>query len=444
MQPRATLARIRELAQRPRGVLHCCVAWSGGLDSTVLLDLLCAARSLAPGELRLRALHVDHGLQRAASGFVRHCRGMARELRVPLQVLRVRVRPGRGESVEEQARLARYRAFAQALRPGELLLTGQHGDDQFESLLLAALRGAGPAGLAGMAPRAVLGPGLLLRPLLGHGRAQIESHARARGLRWIEDPTNPDSRFDRNFLRLRVMPALHERWPGLAATGSRSARHCAQAAAMAGALARRDVETASDGADLEAAVLRRWTAARAGAALRAWLAGLAVRAPDERRIAEMLRMLEAREQAAPSVVWGSSEVCLQQGRLRLRARRQPAAASGQEQWRWREQGTLRLGEARLALRSGRGDVDLAQLPEELCIRWYDEPPALLGRSRRSLHKLFQELGIPAAERAQLPLVCAPGAAGVRLLAIADRWVEPSLRSGAATRRTGRFIWRASR
>jgi tRNA(Ile)-lysidine synthase len=277
------------------------VAWSGGLDSTVLLHLLAQARRQQPAQLALRAVHVDHGLQPAAADFRRFCRSTARKWRVPLAVIKADVRLAGGESVEAAARTARYAALAGALLPGELLLTAQHADDQLETLLLALMRGAGPAGLAAMPSAVAFGPTLLLRPLLAQERGQLGAYATRHALPWQDDPSNDQLRFDRNYLRARVLPLLRERWPAVARTASRSAAHCAVAAAALTQSARRDLEAAADGPDLEVAVLRRWAPARRAAVLRLWIADRGLQAPEMRHIEQILLLMDARPDAHPEL-----------------------------------------------------------------------------------------------------------------------------------------------
>lgn len=283
-----------------QGPLQCAVAWSGGLDSTVLLHALRAPPPHA-ARIQLRALHVDHGLQPAAAQFRAFCQRTARRWRLPLAVLRVRVHLPPGASVEQSAREARRQALAAALRPGELLLTAQHADDQLETVLLALLRGAGPKGLAGMPAVMPFAGTRQLRPLLEFDRAAISAYATAAGLEWVEDPTNGEVRFDRNYLRAAVLPALRQRWPAAARTTLRSARHCASAIATLESLAARDLDAAADGAGLEIAVLRRFGAARRAAVLRAWLQRAGCRAPNERHLREIEAMMAARRDAHPQL-----------------------------------------------------------------------------------------------------------------------------------------------
>src|SRR5487761_47933 len=229
-----------------------CVALSGGVDSTALLAALADARPDGkPGGthgVRLRAVHVNHGLHPNAKRWSAHCRKLAHRLGVPLRVHSVTVVRERGVSVEEAARNARYRCFAEQLRSGEALLTAHTQDDQLETVLLQLFRGSGLPGLAAMPVIAPLGPGRLVRPLLACSRAELEAWVRARELAWVEDDTNLDERFDRNYLRRRVLPAVRERWPGVRAAVARTARHAAEAQGLLAVLARADLERARDGA----------------------------------------------------------------------------------------------------------------------------------------------------------------------------------------------------
>lgn len=177
------------------------IAFSGGLDSTVLLHLLA---NLAKTEKlpTLDAVHVHHGLQAAADAWPAHCQSVCDALGVPLRVMRVQVRAG--ASLERAARDARYQAFSEVVGAGEVLLIGQHRDDQAETLLFRLLRGAGVQGLAAMPMQRALAGGHLLRPLLRSSRAQLQAYAEEHQLTWIEDPSNADPRFSRNYLRHRV------------------------------------------------------------------------------------------------------------------------------------------------------------------------------------------------------------------------------------------------
>jgi tRNA(Ile)-lysidine synthase len=282
-----------------------CVAFSGGVDSTALLAALAAKR---PAPLQLRALHVDHGLRAASKRWAAHCRALARDLHVPLKVLTTRVERPRGTSLEAAARDARYRLLAEALQPGEILLTAHHNDDQLETVLLQLLRGSGLPGIAAMPAVAPFASGLLARPLLSRSRAELETWVRTQGLTWVEDDTNADDGPDRNYLRLRVLPLLRDRWPGSAAAVARSARHAAEAQSLLDTLARADVDRASYGESLSIKSLRALPADRLRNALRFWITRAGYLAPDTKRLDEITGpLLDARPDANPFVEWGEGE-----------------------------------------------------------------------------------------------------------------------------------------
>jgi tRNA(Ile)-lysidine synthase len=282
-----------------------CVAFSGGVDSTALLAALAKNRSAS---LQLRALHVDHGLRAASKQWAAHCRALARDLHVPLKVLTTKVTRPRGTSLEAAAREARYRLLATELRPGEILLTAHHSDDQLETVLLQLLRGSGLPGISAMPALAPFAVGLLARPLLSRSRTELERWVRQQGLTWVEDDTNVDESLDRNYLRLRVLPLIRDRWPGSATAVARSARHAAEAQALLDTLARADIDRASYGESLSIKSLRALPPDRRRNALRFWITRAGYLAPDTKRLEEITGpLLDARPDANPFVEWGEGE-----------------------------------------------------------------------------------------------------------------------------------------
>jgi tRNA(Ile)-lysidine synthase len=427
-----------------------CVALSGGLDSTALLAALAEAR---PDGFRLRAVHVDHGLHPNAPRWSAHCRKLARRLGVPLRVLSVSVPRERGASVEEAARVARYRCFAQQLRNGEALLTAHTQDDQLETVLLQLFRGSGLPGLAAMPAVAPLGPGQLVRPLLARSRSELETWARARALAWIEDDTNRDERFDRNYLRRQVVPAVRERWPGAGVAVARAARHAAEAQGLLAALARADLERASDGGALSVKALRTLPPDRRRNVLRWWIAASGRTLPDARRLEEIAGpLIDARADAHPRVEWGGDTatarriVVMRHADLLSVTEREPvldsAAPAAQLSWDWRQSARCPLpGGGALELTCGRhGPIDLEKLPPQLTVTWRRGGERLRvrqGGPRRALKSLLREAHVPLAERARLPLILADG----ELIAAADLWIDDSVRAPPEARHRGRLVWR---
>lgn len=204
------------------------LAYSGGLDSEVLLRLF-SDKLQHEKNISLRAVHVHHGLLANADQWVAHCQQSCSTLGIPLEILYVNAKPRPGESPEAAAREARYKALAAVLTKDEILLTAHHQQDQAETLLLQLFRGAGLAGLAAMPELKRFGIGWQWRPLLAWSREKIRAYAQEHRLNWVEDESNIDIRFDRNFVRHRLMPLLVQRWPQAAANIARSASHLADA-----------------------------------------------------------------------------------------------------------------------------------------------------------------------------------------------------------------------
>jgi len=215
------------------------VGYSGGLDSHVLLYALHACRDQHP-DLTISAIHVDHGLQLESASWASHCEKTCRELDIPIQIVQAEVALDSAQGPEASARIARYESFSRTMQDGDYLLLAQHADDQAETFLLQALRGSGPDGLASIPRRRVFATGWLCRPLLGVNRLELEDFARRVQLDWIEDPSNQDSAFDRNFLRNEIIPLLRQRWPALNQTLSRSASRCGAASQLLLTLAAED------------------------------------------------------------------------------------------------------------------------------------------------------------------------------------------------------------
>lgn len=432
-RPASALASL--LADHPR-VRHLIVGYSGGLDSHVLLHLAATHRARWP-ERTLSAVYADHGLQAASAGWGDHCARVCAALDVPFRALRIDARPAAGESPEAAARRARYAALAAELGPDMALLTAHHRDDQAETLLLQLLRGAGPHGLAAMPAAAPLGPGLLLRPLLEVDRTDLLAYAGDRGLRWIEDASNADPGFDRNYLRHRILPLLRERWPAVGRNLARSARWCAETAGWLDAAADADLARVagrrSDGLHLPA--LGELSELRRRNVVRRWLKGLGLPVPDSRQLHHILRdMPSAGRDRQPCVRWPGGEVRRYRDTLYAMSPLSPHDARRSYIWRsapdgWPALDIPGIGQLRLRETRGAGLRAEALAPRSLrvCFRRGGERFRPSGRPHgQELKKLLQEAGIPPWERDRLPLLYADG----KLLAVAglgiaaDQAAEP--------------------
>ncbi|MGX5012054.1 tRNA lysidine(34) synthetase TilS [Enterobacter asburiae] len=307
-----TLPAIAQAVSPYRQLL---VGFSGGLDSTVLLHRLRLWRDRDP-DVQLRAIHIHHGLSPHAEEWVAHCEALCEAWAIPLVVERVTL-ADEGLGIEAQARKVRYAAFAGALRTGEALVTAQHLDDQCETFLLALKRGSGPAGLSAMPARSEFAGTQLLRPLLGETRASLESWAREHRLSWIEDESNQDDSYDRNFLRLRVLPLLSERWPHFADATARSAMLCAEQESLLDELLSEELaDLISEDGALAIAPLEAASPVRRAALLRRWLASHHAVMPSRAMLSRIWdEVAQAREDASPCVHLNGFEVRRYKGKL---------------------------------------------------------------------------------------------------------------------------------
>lgn len=386
------------------------LAFSGGLDSSVLLQLLTQARSLLAAPLA--AIHVDHALHPDSGAWAGHCATTCAALGVPLALSRVQAAAQPGESREAAAREARYAAMAAALGPGEVLLTAQHLDDQVETFLLQLLRGAGVEGLSGMPAARPWEGGWQARPLLGCRRSALAEWAERQGLSWVEDPSNSDESLDRNYLRHRVLPLIEARWPGGAGAIARSAGHCAEAAGLVAAIARQDLAAAAAGAgeQLDLAVLSGLPPDRAANLLRHWLRERGAPALPTRRLREALKQLRyARADAAPCVRWGGFALRRYRDRVWL-VEGEPGPLRS---FRWDgKTRTLGHGQGTLARRMASGGIDPAQWPAgavEVRARWPGLRCRPAGRvGHRDFKHLAQDCGIPPWLRDRVPVVLIDG------------------------------------
>lgn len=414
--------RLRQALQPWRAASAWRIALSGGLDSSVLLHLLADwARSedLPP----ISAIHVHHGLQAAADAWPEHCARVCAQLGIVLEVVRVQVAPG--ASLEQAARNARYEVFAERLGVGDVLLSAQHRDDQAETLLFRLLRGAGVRGLAAMPASRPLGQGSLLRPLLDSSRAELHEYALSHGIAWIEDPSNADERFSRNFLRRQVMPLLAGRWPQVTASLERSARHLGEAQQLLDELAEMDLAAARGVSacpwlplqSLDLSALSTLSDARQRNLLRYWLAPL-TRMPDSDHWAGWCDLRDAVVDATPIWRLADGELHRADGRLwwlsgewlnPLTMIDLPCAA-------FRESAEL----------PGNGRVQvLGELPHgrwHLRYRQGGESLQVPGRGRRDLKRLLNEMRVPAFVRPRLPLLFD----GEELVAVANLTQSPGV------------------
>jgi tRNA(Ile)-lysidine synthase len=408
----------------PEGARGLVVALSGGADSAALLEGLAALGAGGFRGLPLRAVHIDHGLQAAASEFREACKNLCEHLGVPLGLIRVEVQCAAGLSIEAAARDARYAALAAQLQPLECLLTAHHRQDQAETLLLQALRGAGVKGLSAMPVCCVLGLGWHVRPVLDVPHGEL--------LKWGErlkrfnaiDPMNEDLRFDRTYLRKAIWPLIETRWPGAEIALSRSARHMAEAQELLNGVAAADLARLRDGDALSVPGLRALPQPQRMNAIRAWLGEAGVEAPSTARLREALRQVfDADADHLPAIVWGNKALRRYRQRLFLTEADCPRF-EGASSWTAALGSSIALGANLGALTwcAQIGGIAADALPAVVIVRGREGgetlKPARSAKTQTVQH-LCQSQGVLPWMRDALPLVFA----GDELIAVADLWLE---------------------
>lgn len=404
--PALVEAKLRNWVQPGQ---HVTLALSGGIDSVALLDILVPLGTAL--NFHLSALYVNHQISPNAAHWAEFCAGLCARRGVPFVAVKVDVARRPGDSLEAQARTVRYQVFSK--QKADFIVLAQHLDDQAETLLLQLLRGAGAKGLSAMAERregAEMVAPHYVRPLLDVPRQTLLDYAKANNLEWVEDESNADIAFDRNYLRHRVMPLLERRFPGYRRTFARTSRNLADSAELMDDLARLDCAVAEMGGRLKVDVLASLTAPRARNLLRFWLSMQDAPTPSAGRLENMMQQLcSSRDDAKIRIQHGG--VVIRRYRGEIYVERSTHALQQEFCLPWALEETLDLpglgGCLRFERVLGQGLGHAKLVAEPLTIRLRQGGERLqpdCRRPRRSLKNLLQEAGIPPWQRQRLPLL----------------------------------------
>ena len=394
------------------------VAYSGGVDSHVLLDQL-VALSVDSNTPKVCAVHINHGLQVESAYWQQHCESVCDNLSVNCTSIVVNV-DGKG-GVEQSARDARYAAFEQYLEVGDVLFQGHHLDDQAETVLMRLLNGSGPKGLGGIPAQRIVGCSKLARPLLSCTKVDILTYAELRQLKWIEDTSNDDNCYDRNFLRNEIFPQLQRRWPGVKRNLSRSGSLSAALSAEVLMLAEADLVTCdycSDDSSLCVKALLTLPLSRRLSVLRRLALTLEDLPPSLALLEQVNKALSAGSQSHPLIQYADVEFRVGAGRLMIMPTLMAIDPSSVFQWD---------GESILKIE---GLASLEAVPSggrglryfdraEVKYRQGGERCKPVGRKHsQTLKKLLQEYSVKPWLRDRVPLVYIDG----QLAAVGDYWV----------------------
>lgn len=402
-------------------VKHVVIAYSGGVDSHVLLHV-CSRLKQALPHITFSAMYIDHGLHEDSSQWRDHCESVCLSLAVDFISQKVNAANTNGDGPEQAARHARYDALRHVVQTGTVLLTAQHQDDQAETLMLQLLRGAGIDGLASMPACNNFGLGFIARPFLSVSKSDIKRYAANEGLVWIEDSSNLDTSLDRNFLRQQVIPLIEQRWPAFSKTTSRSASHCAEASSVLFNVASSDM--GSESMDVLAMrTIHHLDAARQRLLIRHWLFRNQVRMPSEKILTEIQRFITLDASASALIEWPSVQVRLFDAKFFLTSINTKELAYGSLDWceDKLDIGIL-MGVLSKNLVVGRGIDQHKWAASKVTVvaRTGGESIKLLGREgRRKLKKLFYDAKIFPWVRHVVPLIYFDGT----LVAVANLWVD---------------------
>lgn len=399
---------------------HLYIGFSGGIDSTVLLHLyalyhyhslmdnhLIPQQSLQSQQsrhpLQLKAIHVNHGLNPKAEEWEAHCKDVCRQLNIELIVHKVLNKPIVGQSVEEFAREERYKGFAQILKSNDVLLLAHNQDDQAETVLLQLLRGAGPKGLSAMGECKSLGKAHIYRPFLSITREQITGHAKENQLKWIEDDSNLNDRFSRNYLRQHIFPLLKSKFPAVNDCFARAAQLCAESDFANQYFIEKylNLNEMGNTSPLSIAQLRQFPGQVQSLILRNWLNQQNLKSPSQIKLHEILRqMLQAKEDSQPFIEWEGGGV------RRYRDHIYPINIQNQlpqlidiEDLESLSQYGICNGKVKQAIASKKSELYIRPpFPGEKC-------KLSKRQGTKPLTKWFQEFGVPPWERQNWPLLC---------------------------------------
>lgn len=386
------------------------LALSGGLDSMVLLELLQQARQIRP--CQLKAVHINHGLNADALRWAEHCSNACAERDIEFVSLKINI--DSAANIEAAARDGRYQALAPFIDSAHtVLVTGHHADDQLETLFLALKRGAGVSGLSGMARQRPFAGGNLLRPLLHCQRQHILAFARQHQLQWVEDSSNRDNRFDRNYIRNEISPLLTRRWPAFTDTTLRSMQHLAEHQQLVNHYTEQALLLCAKGRQLDLTALEQHLPLQQDLVIRRWLAQFQLNPSSQWLLTLKQQVIEAREDAMPALVLADYQIRRFQKRLYLLHAatelqgESGAAISCQLSWQMQSKLTLPAGLGELAVYHEQAADRLAITRTQVTVVFgqLSLPFKPAGQAQhKPLKQWFKLWQLPPWQRGQIPLL----------------------------------------
>jgi len=414
------LKSVEDRLNKLESIKHVVIAFSGGVDSHVLLHICRQLKSQFKA-IHFQAIHIDHGLQQNSKDWVAHCEKVSSQLKVDFLSVEVDA-VNKGDGPEQTARKARYKALLKHTSKQTLVFTAQHQDDQAETLLLQLLRGCGVQGLASMPALDNFGLGFIARPFLQQPQQSIIDYARQNNLSWIDDPSNQDISLDRNYLRHEVIPLIKKRWPAFSSTTSRTARLCAETNDVLETVAE-DYLSKQDEKILEIEKIQSLSDDFQRIILRHWLRQNNIQNPSLKIILEIQKAVIAADiDKTPLVQWADTQIRRYNNKLYLLGiLKQPLEGLAANFIEGEYKLPHSLGSLKVTKNLGKGikAVNWEQSKPEVRFRRGGERIKLFGREgTKKLKSLLHENKVLPWVRDSLPLIFIDN----ELVAIADLWI----------------------
>lgn len=418
---------ILSVFQRLTEIQRFWIAYSGGLDSSVLLHLLSTNRDQLDSDII--AIHVNHQISKNSDVWTKHCEITCEQLGIELKKITIDASNPEGTGPEAHARQLRYDAIRQLIDNNDVLLTAHHQDDLAETFILQLMRGAGPEGLAGIPLIIPFGIGWIMRPLLGYTRKQLEDYARNNNLEWVEDESNLDLDIDRNFVRKNVMPCLEQRWPAATRTIARSARHQSDMIEILKEIAVLDFEKVrcNTNDSLNIAEFKKLSESRQKNLLRYWFRLNGHSLPSNNIIRHILSgIINARNDSMPLIQWKDTEI--RRYRDKIYIMKPSGNTVDGYTWHMETPLTFEWGSLHAKPVTGRGVRASSIIDNTIEVRFRAGGEKIYPVGRHETHKLkklFQETGIPPWRREKIPLLYINN----QLAAVPGYWIDKKFNTG---------------
>ena len=401
------------------GVTKFTIALSGGVDSMVLLDLLLKAKRSSDV---IKAIHINHNLHESSKEWVDFAKDACKKYKLPLIIESINPKQ-EGFGLEADAREQRYKKFKEIILDNECLLTAHHLDDQIETTLFRIFRGTGLDGLRSIRKKAKFGKGLLCRPLINIPREAIEQYAKLNDIKWIEDPSNKNIDFDRNYLRNNIVPSIKKRWPNAQKTITRLSSLAENNQKLLHELAKEDIGEIEKFNVLDIGILSNKSSLRINNIFRFMILKNKMGIPSLKVLENGIETLINAKSDSPIITWDGFSIRRYKNTLYFFNPDLKQDEIRPLKMKWFIDQTINLGGNRGSIQArfikGQG-IALNKCPKSLEIKYRKGGEQIKPSGHKitkSLKNLFQENNVLPWVRDQIPLVCL----GEDIISVGDLW-----------------------